>query len=68
MLTPTGRRVLDGEDDRVALLGIDRWVGGTQLVPGAVWRWDGEQRSLVAPGLNRADSSAHNRHRAVSHT
>ena len=50
VLTAAGRRVLDGEADRVELLGIDRWVGGTHLVPGAVWRWDGEQRSLVAPG------------------
>jgi Domain of unknown function (DUF1835) len=50
VLTAAGRRVLDGETDRVALLGIDRWVGGTQLTPDAVWRWDGERRSLVAPG------------------
>jgi Domain of unknown function (DUF1835) len=49
-LTSAGRRVLDGDADRVELLGIDRWVGGTHLVPGAVWRWDGEQRSVVAPG------------------
>ena len=50
-LVPTalGRRVLDGEDDRVALLGIDRWVGGTHLTPAAVWRWDGASRALVAP-------------------
>ena len=49
-LTAAGRRVLDGEADRVELLGIDRWVGGTHLLPGAVWRWDGERRSVVAPG------------------
>ena len=49
-LTAAGQRVLDGEADRVELLGIDRWVGGTHLVPGAVWRWDGERRSVVAPG------------------
>jgi hypothetical protein len=50
VLTATGRRVLDGEADRVALLGIDRWVGGTHVTTAAVWRWDGAERSLVAPG------------------
>ena len=44
-----GRRVLAGDADRVELLGIDRWVGGTHLVPGAVWRWDAAASELVAP-------------------
>jgi hypothetical protein len=48
-LTDAGRRVLAGETDRVELLGIDRWVGGTHLVPGAVWRWDADASELVAP-------------------
>jgi hypothetical protein len=48
-LTDAGRRVLAGEADRVALLGIDRWVAGTHLVPDAVWRWDAEASELVAP-------------------
>ena len=48
-LTRTGERVLAGEADRVELLGLDRWVGGTHLAPGAVWRWDGERSLLVAP-------------------
>jgi hypothetical protein len=48
-ITPAGRRVLAGEADRVELLGIDRWVGGTHLVPDAVWRWDAEASELVAP-------------------
>jgi len=48
-LTPAGRRVLAGEDDRVALLGVDRWIGGTRVVPGRVWRWDADAGSLVAP-------------------
>ena len=48
-LTDAGRRVLAGDDDRVELLGIDRWVGGTHLVPGAVWRWDAAASALVAP-------------------
>jgi hypothetical protein len=48
-ITEAGRAVLGGEADRVALLGIDRWVGGTHLMPGAVWRWDAEASELVAP-------------------
>lgn len=48
-ITELGRRVLAGDDDRVELLGIDRWVGGTHLVAGAVWRWDAAASALVAP-------------------
>jgi hypothetical protein len=48
-ITDAGRSVLAGEADRVGLLGIDRWVGGTHLVPGAVWRWDAAAARLVAP-------------------
>ena len=50
-LTDAGRSVLAGEADRVELLGIDRWVGGTHLVPGAVWRWDAATESLIPPVL-----------------
>jgi hypothetical protein len=50
-ITDAGRSVLAGEADRVELLGIDRWVGGTHLVPGAVWRWDTEASALVAPNV-----------------
>jgi len=39
-LTDAGRDVLAGRADRVELLGIDRWVGGTHLQPGHVPRWD----------------------------
>jgi hypothetical protein len=48
-ITDAGRRVLAGDDDRVELLGIDRWVGGTHLVPGSVWRWNADASRLVAP-------------------
>jgi hypothetical protein len=48
-LTSAGRRVLRGEDDRVELLGIDRWVGGAHIVPDALWRWEPAERRLVAP-------------------
>jgi Domain of unknown function (DUF1835) len=40
-LTESGERTLRGEADRVELLGIDRWIGGTRVTPDNVWRWDG---------------------------
>ena len=33
-VTEAGERVLRGESNRVELLGIDRWVGGTHLTRG----------------------------------
>jgi hypothetical protein len=48
-VTELGARVLAGDADRVDVLGIDRWVGGTHLTPAAVWRWDARSRELVAP-------------------
>ena len=48
-ITDAGRRVLAGDADRVELLGVDRWVGGTHLVPGAVWRWDADASELISP-------------------
>ena len=39
-LTAVGERTLSGEADRVSLLGIDRWVGGTHVTPESLWRWD----------------------------
>jgi len=40
-VTALGERVLGGDADRVELLGIDRWIGGTHVTPDNVWRWDG---------------------------
>jgi hypothetical protein len=48
-ITDVGRSVLAGGADCVELLGIDRWVGGTHLVPGAVWRWDADASELNPP-------------------
>jgi hypothetical protein len=48
-LTPAGRQVLAGQADRVALLGIDRWLGGTHLTPAATWRWDPAAGQLTPP-------------------
>jgi hypothetical protein len=48
-LTPTGARTLRGEADRVGLLGIDRWIGGTHITPDNPWRWDPTELRLVRP-------------------
>jgi hypothetical protein len=46
-LTALGERVMRGEQDRVALSGIDRWLGGVHLNGmGPVWRWDRERRTV----------------------
>jgi DNA-binding transcriptional MerR regulator len=48
-LTEAGEQTLRGEGDRVELLGIDRWVGGTHITPDSLWRWDAAGRKLVPP-------------------
>ena len=48
-LTATGDDALRGEADRVELLGIDRWIGGTHITPDNTWRWDAAERALVRP-------------------
>ena len=48
-LTGPGERVLDGVQDRVALLGLDRWLGGTHLTAAAPWRWDPAAGQLLRP-------------------
>ena len=47
-LTETGRAVLAGDVDRVAAIGIDRWLGGVHLEGrGPVWRFDEATSSVV---------------------
>jgi redox-sensitive transcriptional activator SoxR len=46
-LTPNGEAALRGEADRVELLGIDRWIGGTHVTADNAWRWDAAARTLV---------------------
>jgi hypothetical protein len=46
-LTAIGERTLRGEADRVELLGIDRWIGGTHITPGTTWRWSPTELKLV---------------------
>ena len=50
-LTATGRRVLDGDADHVALNGVDRWIGGVHLQGRDVpWRWDEGTESVATAG------------------
>ena len=47
-LTADGHRVLDGEADRIDLIGIDRWIGGVHLSAGTpLWRWHEGTERLV---------------------
>ncbi len=48
-LTPTGEHVLRGEADRVELLGLDRWIGGTHVTADNTWRWNTDELELVRP-------------------
>ena len=45
-MTASGERVLAGQADRVELLGVDRWLGGTHITPESGWRWDSAAREL----------------------
>ena len=48
-ITGTGRKVLEGQADHVALNGINRWLGGAHLQGHkADWRWDPVAGRLVA--------------------
>lgn len=47
VISDEGRAVLAGRRDRVALLGIDRWLGGVHLHGRSVpWRWDPAARRI----------------------
>jgi hypothetical protein len=48
-ITDAGRRVLAGDDDHVALNGVDRWVGGVHLEGREVPRFDEGVEAVVAP-------------------
>ena len=48
-LTANGEHTLCGEADRVELLGVDRWIGGTHITPDNTWRWDTTELKLVRP-------------------
>jgi hypothetical protein len=47
-LTDEGRSVLSGRQDRVAVCGIDRWLGGVHLRSGGrIWRWDDARQRII---------------------
>lgn len=47
-ITEAGNSVLSGAADRVALNGIDEWLGGVHLLGHAnIWRWDVQNGRLV---------------------
>ena len=47
-VTPTGRLVLKGRDDHLALNGVDRWIGGVHLSGDTVpWRWDEGTETVI---------------------
>ncbi|MBB5751200.1 hypothetical protein [Prosthecomicrobium pneumaticum] len=48
-LSELGEAVLAGEEDHVAMSGLDRWWGGTRLDGHKVWRFDRETGALGAP-------------------
>jgi hypothetical protein len=46
-LADAGCDVLAGRVDRVALCGVDRWIGGVHLQGhGGVWRWDADAQQV----------------------
>jgi hypothetical protein len=47
-LTRAGREVLENRRDALKLRPVDRWLGGTHLRRGSLWRWDEEKLELVA--------------------
>jgi hypothetical protein len=47
-ITDAGQSVLAAQQDRVALCGIDRWLGGVHLQGRTVpWRWDDRAQRIV---------------------
>ena len=47
LATSDGRAVLAGTADRVELLGIDRWLGGTHVTPENLWRRDSTTGAVI---------------------
>jgi DNA-binding transcriptional MerR regulator len=48
-LTPAGEQVFQQQADRVQLLGIDRWIGGSHITPETAWRWASAAQRLIKP-------------------
>ncbi|OYX69562.1 MAG: hypothetical protein B7Y95_17825 [Rhizobiales bacterium 32-66-11] len=48
-LTEAGHAALKGGFDHACENAIDRWLGGTRLQPGAMWRYDRNAERLIDP-------------------
>jgi hypothetical protein len=48
-LTAFGQEVVQGRADHARANAVDRWLGGTHLMAGTLWRWGREARKLIAP-------------------
>ncbi|QPJ65669.1 MAG: DUF1835 domain-containing protein [Candidatus Nitrohelix vancouverensis] len=48
-LSALGESILNGAEDLIDTLGIDRWVGGVHLTTTDCWRWDPENHRPQAP-------------------
>jgi hypothetical protein len=48
-LTPLGKAILSGAEDFSRHNPIHRWWGGTELTNDRLWRWDPDNRALIAP-------------------
>jgi len=48
-LTELGKAILAQSDDFSRHNPFHRWWGGTELTNDRLWRWDSENRRLVAP-------------------
>ena len=48
-LTPLGSAVLAQTDDFTRHNLIRRWWGGTKLTNKQLWRWDPDNKTLIAP-------------------
>jgi hypothetical protein len=46
-ITADGRRVLTGSADRIALTGLDTWIGGVHLTATSLWRWNAQMFKLM---------------------
>jgi hypothetical protein len=46
-LTPFGEKLLLDEEDLIKRNGIDRWIGGTHLQPGQIWRWSSSEQTVL---------------------
>jgi hypothetical protein len=47
-LTPAGRNMMEGTVDFVEINNPSFWLGGAHLTRERMWRWDAEQRQIVA--------------------